>query len=114
MLGPGRTKHTRRDRCVGHQRSALGHRVANLAHLFDVFIVEFAEVVPNAGQPRDDVRLVTTVRYHIMRALLGTEMFPAKVPANVHQLDGVKCATSLPWRSSSVGTLSFESIFNRH
>src|SRR5688572_19700222 len=102
MLRPRGAEDARVYGGVGYQRCALGDLVADLAHSFDVFVIKLAEVVPDAGGLRNDVGLIAAVGDHVVRALLGAEVFAAEVPADVHQLDGVERAASLPRRSRGV------------
>ena len=89
-----------------------GHGVANLAHLFDVFVIELAEVVPNTCHTRHNVRLIAAVRDHVMRSLLQSQMFAPEVPADVHQLNCIERAASLPRRAGGVCALAFERVFD--
>ena len=112
VLWPCRSEHARRDGRVGHHRCALGHGVADLAHLFDVFVIELAEVVPNTREARHDVGLIAAVRDHVMRPLLQSQVFATEIPADVHQLHRIERAASLPRRACRVRALALEGVFD--
>src|SRR3546814_3533056 len=78
------------DRRAGHLRGAFRDLVAELEILLDAVEILLAEIVPDRGDRRYDVRLIAAVGNHIMGPLLGAEMLAAHVPADVHQLHPVK------------------------
>ena len=96
MSGPRLSENPARHSCSGHHRCALRHGVADLEHLGDVRIVNFAEVIPNRGLRRHDVRLVATISNDVVRALLRTQVLTTEIPADVHQLDRIKRAPAAP------------------
>src|SRR5262245_32411820 len=49
-----------------------------------------------------------------MRALLRAELLAAKIPADIHQLDGAQRVASAPWPRRSVSRLAFECVFDRN
>ena len=86
----------------GHHRRPLRDRIADLAQLRDVRVIELAEVVPDARHRRHDVRLVAAAGDHVMRALLGAQVLAAEVPADVHQLHRVERAAAAPGGGAGV------------
>ena len=64
VLRIGGAEDARRPRGVGHQRRAFGHLVADLPQLLDVRLIDLAEVEPDAGVARHDVRLIAAVGDH--------------------------------------------------
>ena len=97
---------------IGHHRGRLGHRGADVPQLLDLVVAGLAEVVPDGGVGRHDVRLVAAVGDDVMRALLQPQVLAAEVPADVHQLHGVERRPAAPRRASGVGALALEGVFH--
>ena len=98
---------------AGHHRGGLRHLVADVPHLLDVVVVGFAEVVPDRGVRRHDVRLIAAVGDDVVRALLNAQMLAAEIPADVHQLDGVERRASAPGRAGRVRAFALERVLDR-
>ena len=98
---------------VGHHRGGLRHVVADLPQLLDVVVAGLAEVVPDAGVRRHDVRLIAAVGDHVVRALLQAQVLAAEVPADVHQLHGVERRPAAPRRAGGVRALALEGVLDR-
>ena len=111
---PRRAEDARGPRRVGHERRALGHLVADIPHVLDRLVVGLAEVVPDAGVPRHDVRLIAAVGDHVVRALRQPQVLAPIVPAHVHQLHGVERRAAAPGRHRAVRRLALERVLHRH
>ena len=99
---------------VGHQRRAFGHLVADVPQLLDVRLIDFAEVEPDAGVARHDVRLIAAVGDDRVRALRQAQVLAAILPADAHQLDGVERRAAAPRRAGAVRRFAFERVLHRH
>src|SRR5581483_4055347 len=103
-----RSYETSRHRSSGHHGCGLRHSISEVVEIFNVGVVQLAEVVPDRSFRRHDVRLISSVVDHVMRALLQTQMFTAKVPAGVHQLDSIERAAPIPWCAGGMGGTAVE------
>src|SRR3546814_15219868 len=102
------------DRRAGHLRGAFRDLVAELEILLDAVEILLAEIVPDRGDRRYDVRLIAAVGNHIMGPLLGAEMLAAHVPADVHQLHPVKRGAAPPGCASGMAAVALECILDRN
>src|SRR3546814_6120877 len=101
------------DRRAGHLRGAFRDLVAELEILLDAVEILLAEIVPDRGDRRYDVRLIAAVGNHIMGQLLGAEMLAAHVPADVPQLPPVKRGAAPPGWPRGMGAVALECILDR-
>src|SRR5580658_9638551 len=99
---------------VGHHRGGFRNLVADLVVLLDVLEIELAEEIPDRCQRRDHVRLVAAIGDYVMRALIGTKLLTAEIPADVHELDGPQRVTPAPWRGSRMRGFTLEGVFDRY
>ncbi len=97
-----------------HFRRGIRNRISQVVQILDVWIVQLAEVVPNRGFRGNNIGLISAIDDDAVRALRGTQVFAAKVPAGVHQLDGIQRAAPFPRRRSGVRRLAMEKILHRN
>src|SRR5688572_20844909 len=98
MAGPRRPYDTLGHGGVGHHCRRVGNLRADSMQILDALVLPFPEEVPHGSLGRDNIRLITAVGDHIMRTVFGTNVLAAEVPADVHQLHAIECASTRPRR----------------
>jgi hypothetical protein len=106
-------RNARRHLGVGHHRRAFGHLVADVPQLLDVRLIGFAEIPPDAGVARHDVRLIAAVGDDRVGALRQAQVFAAVLHADAHQLDGIERRAAAPRRAGRMRGLAFERVLDR-
>src|SRR5271169_2285319 len=100
------------NRRARHHRSGGGHGVPQIVEFLDMGVVQLPKVIPNAGVRGNHIGLVAAIHDHVVGALLEAKVFPAEIPANVHEFDGIQSAAARPWRTGSVGSTAVKEILH--
>src|SRR5208283_3077905 len=99
-------------RSAGHHGGSRGHGVSQIVEFLDMWIVQFAKVIPNAGFRWNDIGLVASIDDHVVGTLLQTKMLTPEIPADVHEFDGIEGTAPSPRRSGGVGRAAVEGILH--
>ena len=76
-------------------------------------VIQLAEVVPDAGFRRNNVRLIAAVNDYVVRSLLQPHVLAPEIPAGVHQLDCVERTSSIPGRARGMRRLPVKKVLHR-
>src|SRR5262249_22426302 len=112
MPRSGGADHFPRHFGVGHHRRCFGDLINDLVVLLDVLEIHLAEEIPHRSARRDDVWLIAPLCCYVMRALPPSQLRPAKIPADVHQLYGAERVASAPRPRGSMRRLTLERVFD--
>jgi len=114
VAGPSGCQDALRHAGVRHLGRSVGNAGADRVQVADPLVIPFPEEVPDGGLGRHDVRLISTVDDHIMRAVVGPEVLAAEVPSHVHEFYCIQSAAAHPRGAGPMGALTVETILRRN
>jgi len=85
-----------------HERRALGHEPRRVVGLHDQVVRALAEVEPDRGHLRNDIRLISTIDDDVVRAFGGTQVLSLELPRLGQHHDRIESGAAAPRRPGGV------------